>query len=1130
MVYEQFKSSADKQTNNIDSARIIEELGTASLASALQDSGQAASQAAANQIFGSVFFVGAELPDQPATKPDSAKADGVKTDSGKADGSKTDAKVEGAKPSDATIHDPDREIIDQLQPKYGIHVLRVITPSKVEAHIYQNDKLQFSTEGKDLEAELKKQGMHELKDLGFDKDSTLSNYFDYVKRHYGFNSIHIIQGSGSTFYFYDRDGKKVSEGSVLDLQNHIEKNGLSANDVDPPSKKTITHMPNGLTAIEYPDGSEVLLGKDKQIARYITPRGDVIKPENAEGTKWRTKDGSTLDGKLSFSPSGAVTFEFSDTNNPLAKRTYSPPKGVEDTYRDGLKVSYSDGAATKVQCSDGATIAMSNEQGAKAYSIMLKDGRGWNVKEEASGKLVSNDPAKELPEADQISLQKRLGDVYEKIGKTSDAIKHHQIVTNAAELQYTPGSLELVPHHKHLAELKLKLNDTKGAEWHTKEVNELNRVSDYLGRVKAAPDDLMRMLLVTNALPSNLKLDTAGKVIRFEFNDAGKALEAIPGLRLPGTRDLSGIKAISLEGNQLKFEGEGTFKFKVPNTDIIADFKLSNASCDISCDPKDPTRLKLSNFKGLSVSAFGANLQPEHLILSTSKNQDGTDTFKIEFGKLIPAVAAEKKPGAKDIAKDGLALLIGSQVPDIPPVSFPMPSQVRLDRLFSEALNWAKAGDAKDAGKMFESIVGLYGNTEISNVFTDIKEMKKTGDRIEISTAGRNLYSIGGLPLSWDAKVSADFKQDGTKISLSNIEGARVKLVLPGDVANGLGIKNPMEIAFKEISLSEPDKEGNRIATIRTDSILESVSIKVGPKFEPIRDKQGKITLDANLKRDDARASIKITANPEQLSKGDPANIEFALNVTGGSDKIAQILQGFMGHELDPTVKELLNGVESVTKVGDQITINRKGDSVHEKSGLKVHVAKAVSFKIDPKATNLELKDITGINIVDLPDVAGKIYAHKMPITMRYLSLSNANQAGERVLTMKADGVVSSATIYLDASMKPKEIIAVVENPAKYLKESWGNRDFLAQKLDRATKGKSYAIRIKGDGSVDLDGLGGVGGVADMLLNGGDLVSVEGVAATVVGYVGTSATQGSAAANRGLGDKIVETFQGIFGK
>ncbi|MDZ4834875.1 MAG: hypothetical protein SGJ27_13940 [Candidatus Melainabacteria bacterium] len=707
-------------------------------------------------------------------------------------------------------------------------------------------------------------------------------------------------------------------------------------------------------------------------------------------------------------------------------------------------------------------------------------------------------------------------------------IKHHQSLANDAERRYVPGSVELVEHHKHLAELKAKQNDKTGAEWHAKEVTEINRVADHMKAVNNAPGDLMRLLVVTNALPANLKLDTAGKVIRFELSDAGKALEAIPGLRLPGTRELGGLKAIKLEGNQLKIEGEGNFKFKVPNTEIVTDIKLSNASCDIISDPKDPTRLKLSNFKGFSISAYGADLQPEHLVLSTVKNEDGSDSLKIEFGRLIRAVAAEKQVGPKALAKDGFAALVGLQVPDIPLVQIPVPGQVRFDRLFSEALNWTKAGEAKDAGKMFESIVGLYANTEISNVFTDIKQLKKTSDKIEIETNGRNLYSIGGLPLSWDSKISADLKKDGGKIALTNIEGAKVKLALPGDVANGLGIKNPMEIAFKEISIGEADKDGNRIATIKTDSILESVSLKIGPKFEPVRDKQGQITLEANLKRDDARTSIKITANPEQLAKGDPANIEFAINVTGGSDKLAQVVQGFMGAELDPNVKELLNGVESVTKVGDQITINRKKETVHEKSGLKVHVAKAVSFKIDPKAANLELREITGINIVDLPDVAGKIYAHKMPISMRYLSLTRPDKAGERVLTMKADGVVSSATIHLDASMKPKEIIAVVENPAKYLKESLGNRDMIARKLDMATKGKSYAIRIKGDGSVDLDGLGGVGGVSDMLLNGGDLVSVEGAAATIIGYVGTSATRGQAAADRGLGQKITETWNALF--
>src|SRR5205085_962591 len=138
-------------------------------------------------------------------------------------------------------------------------------------------------------------------------------------------------------------------------------------------------------------------------------------------------------------------------------------------------------------------------------------------------------------------------------------------------------------------------------------------------------------------------------------------------------------------------------------------------------------------------------------------------TLKIEFGKLIPAVLG-KNATATEIANAGLAAFL--KTPDVPSVQFPVPSEVKLDRLFSEARNWTNAGDQKDASKMFEAIIGLYANTEISNVFTDTKQLKKTGDKIEIETNGRSLYSIGGLPLSWDTKVSGDLKKDGGKISL----------------------------------------------------------------------------------------------------------------------------------------------------------------------------------------------------------------------------------------------------------------------------------------------------------------------------------------------------------------------------
>ncbi len=1096
MVYEHFKSASESQAEGFDRALIIDELSSTSFKSASQAFRFSDNNSSVENLLGSVFLIAADVPAEPFTEENGKSGDLIVSQSGESK----------------------RATLDKLQTAYGVFVTQISTTNETRMAVYQNNKLQFVTNQADLEAELKKQGFHELKDLGFDKDTLLSDYFGYVKRHFGFNAIHIVTGSGSTFHFYDSTGKQVIAGSPAELQKHIETQGLKPVSVEPSAKKLVTHLPLGQTSIEYPDGSEILLSGGRAVARYTTARGDVITPENFERTRWRTPGGAVMEGRFVFSANGKISFDSTDAKCLLAKRTFSSPRGVEDTYRDGTIASFSDGVFTRAVDADGTKISIETVNDEKIYAVVLPDSRQFRFKEKSSGSFVSLDESKPLSGADQLALHTRFGNLYAKLDRVPEAIKHQEIVLDAAEKNYTPGSVELVEQHKKLADLKSLKNPT-GADWHKREVAEIKRVADYLGRVNGASDDLMRLLLVTSALPGNIQLNTAGNVVRLDFNDAGKTLEAIPGLRLPGTRDIQGLKTISLNGNKLSIEGKGSFKFKLPDSEIVADINFANATCDINCDPRDPKKLRLSNFRGLSIAAGGANIQPESLILSTDKSKDGTDILKIEFGKLIPAVDAKDGPG--------LAAL-GFKLPDVPPAHLSVPHQVRLDRLFEEALNWSKSGDKKDAGKMFEAIVGLYANTEISNVFTDIKQLNKTGNKFEIETNGRDLYSIGGLPLSWDRKVSGELAQDGGKILLSKIEGAKIKVVFPADVANGLGIKTPVAIAFKEIALGEPDKDGNRIATIRTDSILESVSIKIGPKFEPVRDKQGRVIVEASLKRDDARTSVKIMANPDQLMKADPANIEFAVTVTGGSDKVAQILQGFIGHELDPTVKELLNGVESVTKVGDQVTITREGESLHEKSGLKVHVAKSVGFKIDSKAPNLELRDITGINIVDLPDVAGKIYAHKMPVTMRYLSLSNADKQGERILELKANGVVSSATIHLDASMKPKEIVAVVENPVKHMKETMVNRNLIARQIDMVTKGKSYAIRINANGFVDLDGLGGVGGVSDMLLNGGDLVSVEGAAATAVGYLGTSMTRGKPAASRALGEKVTETVNILF--
>jgi hypothetical protein len=1084
-MYEKFQPTTETQDAELDTLRIVREAGISALSAAFKTS------ANADDIFGSVSFVST---DAPPAQPETVDAN------------------------------PERTKIEELQKQYGIHVIRILTPSSTEYGVYQNDKLQFTTRNADLEAELKKNGMHPLKELSFDKDSRLDDFFVYVQRNYGLRSIQFTTASKTTYAFYNEKDELVSSGSLKDLADKIDKGEVprqfkpASPEKQNASAKVITHLPNGQTAVEYGDGSEVRLNKDKEVISFSSSREFSIKPANRERTLWSTSEGGTVKGKYSFLPDGSIKFETLDEKSGLAERVYDGKAGVSDTFKDGTRVSYVQGIAKRIVSPDGTTVAI---DGSSELTISRKDGKKWNVKVEKNGGLTPKTEADALTQDDELRLQALLGDAYAKMGLMPQALKHHQVVLDALEQKYTPGSSEPVKQHMRIAELKQLNRDSKGAEWHTREIQEIKRVSDYMHRVAGAPDDLARAFVVADALPSNIKLDTTGKTIRLDLTDAGKALEAIPGLRLPGTRNTSDLKALSLNGNKFTIEGNGSFKFKIPNTEFYSDINLKNANCDITADPSDPTKVKLSNFRGLSIQVLGANFQPEHITLSAVRNADGSECLKLEFGKLVPAIGADGKP-------DLIAGLVAARVPEVAPVEIGVPKEVRIDRLMEQVSAWSKAGDKKDAGKMFEAIVGLYANTDISNVFKDITQMKKTGSKIEIDLNAKGDYSIGGLPIVGNAKVSTELVRDGGKVTLKNIEGAKTKFPLPDDVANGLGLKNPIAIAIKEISLGEPDKAGNRVATIKTDSVLESVSLKVGPNFEPLRDEKGNISVEAKLKSGDSVATVKLLANPDQLAKADPTNIDFSVHVTGGSDQVAKIAQGFIGHELDPTVAELLNGIESVTKKGDQITITRKAASTHDKGGLKVNVAKTVGFKIDPKAANLELRDISGIDIVDLPDVAGKIYAHKMPVSIRYVSLSNADQNGERVFTMKADGVVSSATLQLDASMNPKQIVAVVENPAKYLKESLGNRDQVARRLDMLTKGKSYRITIAGNGAVDLDGLGGVGGVADMLLNGGDLVSLTGAASTVVGYVGTNITRGSAEANRGLAQKVEEAWNYLF--
>jgi hypothetical protein len=1014
----------------------------------------------------------------------------------------------------------DESLSSYLDRVYGAQVIEIRNGTRpAEYVVFQGNQKQFTTQNPDLVAEMQKRGFQPKDSILPGEKTQAGNYLDYLQRNFGVHVLHMLSGTQESYAAF-AGNKTIKAQSLEDLQSQLDKAGLKRIEGKPPETTTVTRLPDGKIAVEVAGGGSLTLSRDKKVLEYQSAAGNTFKPDENKPDVWHSDRGETWNGRFNLSDKGVLSFAFTNDESGRVSRTFRGKNAHEDTYKDNSTIGYTDGRVTKITNADG-TIEFGTD--GKHKTVTVGDSGGQNRTTyliDGSARLRTQDD-QPLPADKQFELQDRLRATFEKLGMNAEAIRHGEQAVTALEQGYRPGDTSTADYHKHLADLQKRFGTAAAAKHHLLEATEINRVADYLKSINGAGGPLEQTTAVIGKLPTDMKIDAKGPSMQLSVNDFGKLLEAIPGLRLPAERNLAGIKSIGIQDGKLKLEGTASLELRLPNAPLPVQLTLKDTTADVVVDPKDPNKLHLSNIKGLTVAGAKAEFSIPNIDLTLQQQGDG-NSLSIAVGKPVP-VKDPKHPFASFYNN-----VASFAVPELPNTTVPIPKEARVDKIFSELRAWASKDEkSRDTAKLAEAITSVYADPSIVSKFGGIKSVEKNGNRIEIASNGGDLHNLGGLPLKWEAKVSAELETNGKNLKLKDIKGVKSDVTLPGDVAQALGMKNPMDVTIKELSLSEPDKDGNRIASLKTDSAVETLSIKVGPNFEPVCDKEGNIKLSIGLQKDGAKVPIEVTFNPQQLAAGDPKKIDFKLSVLENSDQVPNMAEAFIGHQLDDTARGLLKGVTSISKKGDLVTVERQNATTLEMNGLKVESAKTLSFKINPDPKNIELKDISGLSITGLPDIAGTIYGHKMPIYLKELSLTGANKDGERELTMRANGVVEWARVKLNANMTPSEIVARVENPAKCLKEGLPNRSGVAKYLDATTQGRSYTIVVRNN-TVDLDGLGGLSGVSDMLLNGGDLVSPEGILATGAGVIGTAVTEGPTSAATKLGDKVVDTWNRLF--
>ena len=676
-----------------------------------------------------------------------------------------------------------------------------------------------------------------------------------------------------------------------------------------------------------------------------------------------------------------------------------------------------------------------------------------------------------------------------------------------------------------LSLVHLELSETCAGELKAKSPSE--RAALYLEELDKSEDAAGYTSTIISRLPDKVKIEADKQSVKLSFDSITKLLEAIPGMHGPDSRSLSDLKSIHLDGNKLKLDGSASFMVGNPADGREIKLTLTNASADLKIDSHDPTKITLTNFSGLTVATAGARVNVKELSISLVEDKDGNLSLKILPSKLEGDRAREQNNQLGALYN---RLAAGVASTKLAPIEFAIGNKKDTPLLpfFGHLNKWIDNEKNRDAGALAETLAGMFLEKSLAGSLRGLKAIEKDGDRIIIKSDGGDLHSLGGIPIAWDKTISGKLGADGKKLEVKELQGLRIQMPLPGDLAASLGMKNPLEIPLQELCLGEADKDGNRLATIKCEGVIESLAIKVGPQLRPAPiDAAGNVAVNIVLNKD-GRLPLEVVFDPKQAMAGDAKKVDFKLTVKGDSDNLPKVIEGFFGHTLDPVLQNALKGIESIEKKGDKITLKRKEGSSHELGGLRVGIAKEITFKIAPDDSSIKLSGISGLTIESLPGIANTIYKERLPIYLRSFDLGSAGRDGGRSMSIQASGAMRSANIKLDAAMQPQDIEVVVENPVQAIKETLQNSRAMGTLIQRTRGNDTYAIRIRSNGAVAL---GGLGNPSDMFSNAGDLHSPEGIAATVIGYAGQKlANPGSTKAERGLWHSVERTWTSVFGR
>lgn len=348
--------------------------------------------------------------------------------------------------------------------------------------------------------------------------------------------------------------------------------------------------------------------------------------------------------------------------------------------------------------------------------------------------------------------------------------------------------------------------------------------------------------------------------------------------------------------------------------------------------------------------------------------------------------------------------------------------------------------DSNDFAKVAEAIPGATLDPTFRSLLTSVKSASIDGRTVKLEGTVKVPVPLVDGKMSAEATLSNpsfDVVADPARpncLRLENIKGVSIGMLgITGDIKHASLTLVTDDHGRKSLQIEIPRPEQQQ-SQADPNSLLGEFGHKLGQKLRSAVDSQlpEKTTIDVPL---DAGSGAQVVARAFE-NVGKWANSPEKVNP-------ADLAAGIAGVDLKTVLDGALDGIRSVSKNGDKISIQRDKATSYDLGGAVIEAGGNIQFKVTGDARGgMKLSDISGIDLklpVQLPQFfkdLGIDPGDSFYTSLKSIDLSGPDANGQRKLTLDTNNVLKRVVINLGSDMKPAldskgnwTMYTIVENP-----------------------------------------------------------------------------------------------------